>query len=113
MRYHLLQSEGIRTLPQLESSIQKTEDEIRELERQRSKADNKRRRAKTPEEKQEAKKERVALTKHITPLRKKLKEEKRICENIPQLYQLLQTEYTMEHNREEKSRIRTRDARSR
>lgn len=105
---HFLRSEGIQTLPQLKSSIQKTEEKINELEQQRSKSDNKRRRAKTPEESQNAKRDRAAFTQQIAPLRKKLKRQKQIQEKAPTLYELLKTEYISEKTDREKVRSRVR-----
>ena len=107
--YHLLQKEGIRTMPDLQVKTSSTREEISQLEQLRSKADNKRRRARSPEERTSAKRERAMVTQHITPLRKKLRHLERIREKTPHLYELL----SQEHNLERKAYQRYRDQRSR
>ena len=101
---HLLRAEGVQNMSELEASIRETEQKIAQLEQQRSKADNKRRRAKTPEERAFTKKERAVITEQITPLRKKMKQLKRICEKAPALYELLKTECQLENPGREKAR---------
>ena len=106
--YHFLKSEGIRTIPQLQTKIEETQTEISELEKLRSKADNRRRRADTPEEIGKAKKERTEITYQIEPLRKKLKHLKRILDKTPRIYELLSQEHQLERKAMNKLLERTR-----
>lgn len=94
--YRFLQENGIHTMTQLEAVIPDVQSQIDALEVERSKADNTRRRARTPEEQQEAKDHKKELTKKIAPLRKKLRQAKKILDESPHLYELLQEEHRLE-----------------
>jgi len=106
--YHLLRSEGVHTIPELQLKIEETEAAISEQEHLRSKADNKKRRANSHEEKTLAKKERAAITQHITPLRKKLKHLQQIQDKAPVIYDLIRQEHLLEQKALERSRERIR-----
>ena len=106
--FHLLREEGIHTIPDLESGIKKNSEEIKHLELQRSKVDNRRRRAKTEEDKEIAKKERKKLSKQLVPLRKKLKQEQQILEKVPRYYELLQKELIAEQKNKDRTKTRKR-----
>ena len=60
--------------------------------------------AKTPEEKQQYKDERKAITEHITPLRKKLKQAVQIYNKSPRLIDLLDKEYQIERKTYERTK---------
>ncbi len=94
--YRFLQENGIHTMAQLEAVIPDVQSQIDALEAERSKTDNTRRRAKTPEKKQEAKDRKKELTQKIAPLRKKLRQAKKILDESPHLYELLQEEHRLE-----------------
>ena len=94
--YRFLQENRIHTIAQLETSIPEIQSQIEELEAERSKIDNIRRRARTPEEQQEAKDRKKELTKKIAPLRKTLRQAKKILDESPHLYELLQEEHRLE-----------------
>ena len=94
--YRFLQENGIRTMAQLEITIPEIQSQIDALEAEHSKTDNTRRRAKTPEEQQEAKDRKKELTQKIAPLRKKLRQAKKILDESPHLYELLQEEHRLE-----------------
>ena len=94
--YRFLQENRIHTIAQLETSIPEILSQIEELEAERSKIDNIRRRAKTPEERQKAKDHKKELTQGIAPLRKKLRQAKKILDESPHLYELLQEEHRLE-----------------
>lgn len=94
--YRFLQENGIHTMAQLETAIPDIQAQIDVLEAERSKIDNTRRRAKTPEEQQEAKDRKKELTQKIAPLRKKLRQAKKILDESPHLYELLQEEHRLE-----------------
>lgn len=94
--YRFLQENGIRTITQLEIAIPEIQSQIDNLETERSKADNTRRRARTPEAQQEAKDRKKELTQKIAPLRKKLRQAKKILDESPHLYELLQEEHRLE-----------------
>ena len=94
--YRFLQENGIHTIAQLEITIPEIQSQIDLLEAERSKADNTRRRAKMPEEQQEAKERKKELTQKIAPLRKKLRQAKKILDESPHLYELLQEEHRLE-----------------
>ena len=83
-------------MAQLETAIPDIQFQIGELEAERSKIDNIRRRARTPEEQQEAKDRKKELTQEIAPLRKKLRQAKKILEESPHVYELLQEEHRLE-----------------
>lgn len=106
--HHFLQSEGIRTIPQLQTKIEETRAEISALERLRTKADNQRRRADTPEKTRKAKQERAEIARQIDPLRKKLKHLERIQDKTPRVYELLSQEHQLERKAMEKQLKRTR-----
>lgn len=106
--HHFLQSEGIRTIPQLQTKIEETRAEISALERLRTKADNQRRQADTPEKTRKAKQERAEITRQIEPLRKKLKHLERIQDKTPRIYELLSQEHQLERKAMEKQLKRTR-----
>ena len=106
--FHLLQDAGVHTIPELESDIKKNSEEIKKLELQRSRADNRRRRAKTPEEKESTKRARRETSKQITPLRKKMKQEQQILEKAPRYYDLLQKELAAEQKNKERIKTRKR-----
>lgn len=72
-QFRLLHENKIEIVPELEIFIGNIQKQIKELEDERSKTDNKRRRAKTDEDKEFYKSECRAITKKITPLREKLK----------------------------------------
>ena len=94
--YRFLQENGIHTITQLETTIPDIQSQIDVLEAERSKIDNIRRRARTPEEQQEAKDRKKELTQEIAPLRKKLRQAKKILEESPHVYELLQEEHRLE-----------------
>ena len=94
--YRFLQENGIHTMAQLETAIPDIQSQIDALEAERSKTDNTRRRAKTPEKRQEAKDRKRGLTQKIAPLRKKLRQAKKILDKSPHLYELLQEEHRLE-----------------
>lgn len=94
--YRFLQENGIHTMTQLEAVILEIQSQIDALEAERSKTNNTRRRAKTPEKKQEAKDRKKELTQEIAPLRKKLRQAKKILEESPHVYELLQEEHRLE-----------------
>lgn len=107
--YHLLIAEDIHTVPELQYSIEMDKEEISSLEHLRSKADNRKRWDKSEETKAAAKEERRAITGHIVPIRKRLKQKERILEKAPRIYEMLQ----QEHQLERKARERYLDQRSR
>ena len=94
--HRFLTRNGIRTIPQLEQSIEITREEIASLEAERQTVSNRIRRAKTAEDAAEYKTRRKDITKQITPLRKKLKQAERILEKSPHLYELLRNEHCLE-----------------
>ena len=94
--YRFLQENGIHTIAQLEITIPEIQSQIDALEAERSKNDNTRRRAKTLEERQEAKDRKKELTQKIAPLRKKLRQARKILDESPHLYELLQEEHRLE-----------------
>ena len=94
--YRFLQENGIHTMAQLETAIPDIQSQIDVLEAERSKTDNTRRRARTPEVQQEAKDRKKELTQKIAPLRKKLRQAKKILDESPHLYELLQEEHRLE-----------------
>ena len=106
--YRFLQENGIHTMAQLEAVIPDVQSQIDALEAERSKTDNTRRRAKTPEKQQEAKDRKKELTQKIAPLRKKLRQAKKILEESPHLYELLQEEHRLEQAAYQKFRERTK-----
>lgn len=102
--YRFLQAEKLNTMTDIKNYIDTTKAEINEFERNRALTDNKRRRAKTPEEKQQYKDERKAITEHITPLRKKLKQAEQIYNKSPRLIDLLDKEYQIERKTYERTK---------
>ncbi|MDD4492941.1 MAG: relaxase/mobilization nuclease domain-containing protein [Eubacteriales bacterium] len=102
-----LRNNDIHTIPQLEQTVENTQAEIASLEADRKKIGNKIRRAKTPEDIAELKTCRKEITKQITPLRKKLKQAKRIFEKSPHLYELLQNEHRLEKTAQNRLRERS------
>ena len=104
--YRFLQENGIHTMAQLEAVIPDIQSQIDALEAERSKTDNPRRRAKTPEKRQEAKDHKKELTQEIAPLRKKLRQAKKILDESPHLYELLQEEHRLEQAAYQKFRER-------
>ncbi len=106
--YHFLQSEGIHSIPQLQTKIEETRAEISALEQLRNKADNQRRRADTPEKTRKAKQERAEITGQTEPLRKKLKHLERVLDITPRIYELLSQEHQLERKAMEKQLKRTR-----
>lgn len=106
--FHLLRKESIHTIPDLELEIKKNSEEIKQLELQRSKADNRRRRAKSPEENETAKRERREISNQITPLRKKIKQEQQILEKAHRYYELLQKEFAAEQKNKDRTKTRKR-----
>ncbi len=97
--YHFLTDNQIHTTDDLAVTIEETQQKIAELEKKRSKADNKKRRATTTEDKESYKAMRKEITKEITPLRKKLKQAEDILDKSPHLYELLQKEHQAEINK--------------
>lgn len=102
--YRFLQAEKLNTMTDIKNYIDTTKAEINKFERSRALIDNKRRRAKTPEEKQQYKDERKAITEHITPLRKKLKQAVQIYNKSPRLIDLLDREYQIERKTYERTK---------
>lgn len=107
--YHFLQAEQIHTLPELEEKITATKEEISALEALRTKADNRRRHHRNDPIGKQAREERAAITQKLKPLREKLKQQERILEKTPGLYQLLQGELTLERDKQHKMKIRQLD----
>lgn len=99
----LLQKHSVHTMTELRQFISDTGQQIAELERERSKADNRRRRAKTPAEKQSAEEERKEITKRIAPLRWELRQAEDILDKSPRLYELLRTEQNYERQEKRKN----------
>ena len=93
-------------MAQLETVIPEIQSQIDLLEAERSKVDNTRRRARTPEAQQEAKDRKKELTQKIAPLRKKLRQAKKILDASPHLYELLQEEHRLEQAAYQKFRER-------
>ena len=94
--YRFLQNNNIRTIPELQNCITETQAQIADLEAQRNKISNKIRRSKSADEQDKNKERRKAVTKQITPLKKKLKQADKILEKSPHLYELLKTEHDLE-----------------
>ena len=94
--YHFMRNNDIETLEDLYNGIESTKTEIAKLERQRSDIDNKRRRAKTPGDINIYKEKRKEITKQITPLRKRLKQAKKIWDKSPHLLELVKQEHSLE-----------------
>ncbi len=105
--YHFMRNNDIETLEDLFNDIQRTKTEISELEQQRYQYDNKRRRAKTPGDINIYKEKRKELTKQITPLRKRLKQAKKIWDKSPHLLELVKQERSLEI--EARQRIKNKD----
>ena len=93
--YNFMKSKNLETLEDISRYINRTKDEITQLEQERNIADNKRRRAE-PEDRQKYKDERKALTERITPLRKNLKQAEKIYDESPRLFDLVKKEYQLE-----------------
>ena len=91
-QFRLLHENKIETVPELELFIANTQNQIKELEDERSKTDNKRRRAKTDEEKELYKSECREITKKITPLRENLKTAKAALESVPIIQKAIESE---------------------
>ena len=101
--YSFLQKHSVHTMTELRQFISDTKQQIAELERERSKRDNRRRRAKTPAEKQSAEDDRKEITKQITPLRNRLRQAENILDKSPRLYELLRTEQSFERHEKSKN----------
>ena len=91
-QFRLLHENKIETVPELELFIANTQNQIKELEDERSKTDNKRRRAKTDEDKELYKSECREITKKITPLRENLKTAKAALESVPIIQKAIESE---------------------
>lgn len=101
--YHLLSSENVHTVKELETTIEKTKERITDLEKQRNRLKNKQRRAATPKEKAILRKQRTEITNILTALRKKLKQQQKILEKLPRLFKCLQQEYSLEREAKQKT----------
>ena len=107
-QFRLLHDENISTVPELELFIFNLSKQIDDLEKERSKADNKRRRAKADNDKEIHKAEMRNISVHIKPLRDKLKTAKAALDSVPQVQRLLEIERDMESKILHKERSKTR-----
>ena len=95
--HRFLQTNGLRTIPQLDKYIEDTQTKITEPERERSLLRNKIRRETDPAVLADNRAARSEITKnHIEPLRKNLKRAQKIREKSPHLHDLLEQELDME-----------------
>ncbi len=104
--YHFMRNNDIETLEDLYNDIESTKTEIAKLERQRSDIDNKRRRAKTSGDINIYKEKRKEITKQITPLRKRLKQAKKIWDKSPHLLELVKQEQSLEIQAKQKIKMK-------
>ena len=95
--HRFLQTNGLRTIPQLDRYIENTKTQIQELEHERGLLRNKIRRETDPAVLADNRAARSEITnKHIEPLRKNLKRAQKIREKSPHLHDLLEQELDME-----------------
>ena len=103
-QFRLLHDENINTVPELEAFIGKLSMQIRELEEERSKTDNKRRRAKTDEDKEMYLAEIRGISAQIKPIRDKLKIAKATLESSVTITKLIDIEREMERKIKDKKK---------
>ena len=95
--HRFLQTNGLRTLPQLDRYIEDTQTQIQALEHERGLLRNKVRRETDSAVLADNRAARSEITnQHIEPLRKNLKRAQKIREKSPHLHSLLEQELTME-----------------
>ena len=95
--HRFLQTNGLRTIPQLDRYITDTQTQIKDYEHERGLLRNKIRRETDPEILADNRAARSEITnKHIEPLRKDLKRAQKIREKSPHLHSLLEQELDME-----------------
>ncbi len=107
-QFRLLHDENINTVSELESFIGKLSMQIYELEKERSKTDNKRRRAKTADYKEMYLSEIRGVSAQIKPIREKLKIAKATLETVPKIEKLFDIEREMERKVIQKERSKER-----
>lgn len=107
-QFRLLHDENISTVPELEAFIGKLSMQISELEKERSKTDNKRRRAKTDEDKDMYLSEIRGISAQIKPIRDKLKIAKATLKTVPKVQHLLDIEREMERKIENRNKEKSR-----
>ena len=103
-QFRLLHDENINTVPELEAFIGKLSMQIRELEEERSKTDNKRRRAKTTDDKEMYLAEIRGISAQIKPIRDKLKIAKATLESSVTITKLIDIERGMEKKIKDKKK---------
>ena len=103
--YHFLQEHGIHTVTDLHANIEQSKSELSALERERKTLGNRIRRSKSPEDENQNKERRKELSKHMKPVRERLRRAEKILEKSPHLYELLK----QEHELERKARARYLD----
>ena len=95
--YRFLQTNGLRSIPELDRYISDTQTHIKELEHERSLLRNKVRRETDPAVLADNRTQRSEITiKHIEPLRKNLKRAQKIRVKSPHLHNLLEQEFDLE-----------------
>lgn len=95
--YRFLKDNGLHSVSDLSQEIQRTEDEIATLVKQRNKVRNRVRHETDPQTLADNKAERASITDQIMPLRQRIKRLERIQNDTPRLLNLLKTELQAEY----------------
>ena len=103
--YHFLKENDIHTVDDLQANIDESKMQLSDLEHERKTLSNRIRRPKSPEDENQNKERRKAISRHMKPVRERLRRAEKILEKSPHLYELLK----QEHELEKKARARYLD----